>query len=79
MTLLRFFFTKKAIIVYSDISDPLHFFWRFWPDSFRGDWDWFVKVGVKTAMANPRPLKLFNVALLRSLKNAILEQNQLDL
>jgi hypothetical protein len=32
-----------------------------------------------TAMANPRPLKLLNVALLQTLKNTILEQNRLDL
>jgi hypothetical protein len=31
------------------------------------------------AMANPRPLELSNAALQQSLKNAILEQNRLDL
>jgi hypothetical protein len=29
-------------------------------------------------MANPRPLKLTNAALLQTLKNAILEQNRLE-
>ncbi len=38
-----------------------------------------IEVMPKSAMASPRPLKLFNVALLRSLKNAILEQNRLHL
>jgi hypothetical protein len=31
-----------------------------------------------SAMANPRPLKFSNAALLKPLKNAILEQNRLD-
>ncbi len=44
--------------------------------------NWKLLISVEkaiTAMANPRPLKLFNVAILQSLKNAILEQSRLDL
>jgi hypothetical protein len=32
-----------------------------------------------TAMANPQHLRLFNAALLKKPKNAILDQNRLDL
>jgi hypothetical protein len=27
---------KPRFIVYSDISDPIRFLWRFWPDLFGG-------------------------------------------
>ncbi len=37
----------------------------------------FSNLCIRSAMANPRPLKLSNAALLQTLKNAILKQNRL--